>query len=397
MTDFYLTTSDIGIRHDAVPVIGTPSTVGGLAIGLPNITPSPVDVSGAPVGASISMWVLGVDGTYRAQAFLDNTTVNAPSPPAGTLTFCRRLQYNDSGIVPQSLAQNAALGINHVAGNGGVQAASNKDERALAVEQANSGTAQAFNQLLGIYAELLLTGAPTLGGPAYAEVGSSAARATLSDARTDASGGGKIFAFSSSYIRGTDTVSYSSCSQGGCAGGNTSCVTNTGAGSIGGALLTSYFAKANNVNASATSGSYAGFASSIIQGFRFPTANYGFFASDYGANVSDWNFYSVSGAPDSGANFFGGPVVLGRAIRTARAGGSAPGNKDAAGKLTFAAVTTASYTYTETYSVAPIVIITPVNPGGITFTLTTSSTTGFTVTASSSFTGVVNYITIGQN
>jgi len=62
-----------------------------------------------------------------------------------------------------------------------------------------------------------------------------------------------------------------------------------------------------------------------------------------------------------------------------------------AGTCTFSASTTCSISYGTTFSGVPVVNITPVNPGAITFTLTATSTTGFTITASGSNSLAVNY------
>jgi len=62
-----------------------------------------------------------------------------------------------------------------------------------------------------------------------------------------------------------------------------------------------------------------------------------------------------------------------------------------AGQCVFSSSTTCTINYGTTFSQAPWVTITPVNPGAITFTLTTSNTTSFTITASSSNSLAVNY------
>lgn len=65
-------------------------------------------------------------------------------------------------------------------------------------------------------------------------------------------------------------------------------------------------------------------------------------------------------------------------------------NNDYSPVLTYAAATTASYTFTSTYNTAPKCVISPVTPGATTFTITTLNTTTLTVTASVAFTGTVN-------
>ncbi len=156
----------------------------------------------------------------------------------------------------------------------------------------------------------------------------------------------------------------------------------------------------------AKSGDFASSPSLIYNSFkanapvvRFSSLNTGFLAADHGTNILDNAIRVESGAKDSSACLFGGPIVFGThgVLRTARATATAPGNKDAAGQLVYASATTASYVFTETYSVAPCVFIQPNIPGSTTFTITAIDTTGFTVTASGAFTGTVSYFTVGLN
>ena len=71
-------------------------------------------------------------------------------------------------------------------------------------------------------------------------------------------------------------------------------------------------------------------------------------------------------------------------------------NGDLAGTCQFNHNTTCSVRYATPYNSTPVVILTPVNPGASTFTLTSTSSTGFTVTASSSNSAVINYATFGN-
>ena len=61
------------------------------------------------------------------------------------------------------------------------------------------------------------------------------------------------------------------------------------------------------------------------------------------------------------------------------------------GTCVFAAATTCTVNYPTTFASIPIVTITPVNPGAVTFTLTTSSTSQIIITASGSNSLTVNY------
>lgn len=67
-----------------------------------------------------------------------------------------------------------------------------------------------------------------------------------------------------------------------------------------------------------------------------------------------------------------------------------------AGTCVFTASTTCSITYATAYTNTPVVMLTPVNPGTIIFTLTSTSNTGFTITASGSNSLTVNWEAIGN-
>jgi hypothetical protein len=67
-----------------------------------------------------------------------------------------------------------------------------------------------------------------------------------------------------------------------------------------------------------------------------------------------------------------------------------------AGTCTFTGGTTCSIVYTRAYTNTPVVVITPINPGAVLFTLTSTANTGFTVTGSVGNAIVVNYIVIGN-
>jgi hypothetical protein len=70
-----------------------------------------------------------------------------------------------------------------------------------------------------------------------------------------------------------------------------------------------------------------------------------------------------------------------------------------AGTCVFAASTTCSITYTTAglaFVSTPVVFLQPVNPGAITFTLTSTSSTGFTITGSGSNSITVNWVAFGN-
>ncbi len=67
-----------------------------------------------------------------------------------------------------------------------------------------------------------------------------------------------------------------------------------------------------------------------------------------------------------------------------------------AGKAVFAGGTSAAVNFGTAYTAVPVVIIQPEVPGGVTFTITAISNSGFTITASGAFTGNVGWVAIGN-
>jgi hypothetical protein len=91
----------------------------------------------------------------------------------------------------------------------------------------------------------------------------------------------------------------------------------------------------------------------------------------------------------NGAFATAGPIATGGHLNQ-----TATGNF--AGTCVFAASTTCSVTYSSAFGGTPLVFLQPVNPGSVTFTLTSSSNTGFTVTASATNSSTVNWEAIGN-
>jgi hypothetical protein len=67
-----------------------------------------------------------------------------------------------------------------------------------------------------------------------------------------------------------------------------------------------------------------------------------------------------------------------------------------AGTCAFSSSTSCSVSYSPAFSSTPIVILTPVNPGTVTFKLNTSGAGGFTIGASASTSVTVNWIAVGN-
>jgi hypothetical protein len=74
---------------------------------------------------------------------------------------------------------------------------------------------------------------------------------------------------------------------------------------------------------------------------------------------------------------------------------SCRGKTPLTGTCTFAAATTCTIAYATNYVATPIVMLSPVNPGAVTFTLTSTANSGFTITASASNSLAVNYVVTG--
>ena len=108
-------------------------------------------------------------------------------------------------------------------------------------------------------------------------------------------------------------------------------------------------------------------------------------------------------------NQFGGPITIVSGGLNVQTGTTTLGglvtisghiNQNATGNFAgvciFAAATTCTIIYASAYTSTPAVFLQPVNPGGFTFTLTSSSNTGFTITGSSSNSITVNWLAIGN-
>jgi hypothetical protein len=67
-----------------------------------------------------------------------------------------------------------------------------------------------------------------------------------------------------------------------------------------------------------------------------------------------------------------------------------------AGTCVFSSGTTCNVTYGTAYNSTPLVFLQPVNPGSTTFKLTSTSASGFTITASASNSDTVNWLAIGN-
>jgi hypothetical protein len=91
----------------------------------------------------------------------------------------------------------------------------------------------------------------------------------------------------------------------------------------------------------------------------------------------------------NGAFATAGPIASGGHLNQTTTG-------NIAGTCVFASSTTCSVIYSSAFNATPLVFLQPVNPGSVTFTLTSSSITGFTVTASVTNSSTVNWEAIGN-
>ena len=363
----------------------------GIQIGtaVSSVIPSPVATSECPSTVNPFGYVQDVNGTWHTQWGVD--PLDANFSPAGTLLFCRRTFFVDGAQTPTPFS-NAFVVMAHLAGTG--VALTNQD-RTLAISWKNpsNDTASRYGAE-GIQAEMDINGTPTWTGSPDGEAttGSFQLADFHTGALTSASLGQN--AIRAQAFRESGAGSWGSCS--GCLTAVKGLAQNGSTVNGNGMTLVALHGQCLEETGAPSNINCAGL--NIPAPVNRFTNNWGALIGDFGTNAADFNIRSMSNAMNSGYNSFEGPTMFGKEIRTARAGASAPGNTDTAGVLTFAAVTSVSYTFLNTAdTAAPRCWITPINPGAVTFLVTTLSATTLTVTASGSFTGSVDYGCIAAN
>jgi hypothetical protein len=338
-------------------------------------------------------------------AYIDSSVPTPGDPTVGAyskLAFSRPIHLNDSKNQFNGIKQAGPLSIYHLVGNNENLFGPDYFDVAVGIATDMSATeSRIFTNIHQIYTEHRISGAPIL-TPNATETAVTGARITVPDNHTNTWSAAYVAAVVGlwSHTSTTNTVPY---------GGGINCVGVLGQSNNNNPSTTMGFPNFIGVLGQATDSS--GGAAQQIIGYGGYFQATGFHNLNVGVRIPNhppgsgtgWNFLSDTSGANSGYVGIAGHLIMNAnasghsAIRTARFNDGAPGNTDVAGVLTFSAATTATYTFTEGYSAAPVIVISPVNPGTTTFTITSLTTTAFTVTASASFTGNVNYIMVGRN
>jgi hypothetical protein len=351
-----------------------------------DVAPTPFTNDGIPLGINPTTYSQDANGDWHATGGIDTATgdvPNGPRAPKGTFTWFRRLFIRDTEASTQA-GKNALVSINHESGKTTVE--TNQD-RALWVQNytpVNDTTAR--YGIEAIQAEAGIFGSPTWNGSPDGEA--AVASFQMRDEHVNAVGAPALgtHVIRAHYFRRPGAAQYSgAATPSACVRAlmsNLSDVNGTGG------AMAAFHAIPSNVSPTATNFGFMGLRVQNFNagGFRYPLFNYAIFVEDYGTNASDYNIFSA-GSTNSGRNLFQGRVICNRDVRTGSAG-----NTDFAGQLTLSSGT-ASYTFTETYATAPIVVLT--NTSSLNPLKVTVTTSGFTVTGTGS--DVVNYIVVGRN
>lgn len=302
----------------------TASPVSTIATGL-NLSAAGVSAPGTitsaacPTGANPSLYIKLADGTYKDVGYVNTT--DGPTSPNGSLDWCWRTEWNDTGVSHQG---NGLLVVNHYAGNGG-ETTSNQD-RSLEVLWQNGGSQQSFSsQIMAQYAELKFVGTPTISisnNDAFASTG----KFNFTDNRTGgtqttpASGGNR--AVTGVYFQSTTNNNYTSCSLGGCASAIQGTFLSFPGNAVdnSGAQFASFFGNGGNATSNGCTNCYwsaflarrPGIDSNASYG-RF-TGNYGLHAQDFGTNSADFGL-AIEGVNSagtaSGFSYLVGPTSFG--------------------------------------------------------------------------------------
>jgi hypothetical protein len=410
-------TDVITLTDMRVDVFGSTGSSSSTALQLSNSpapsAPSPLATATVPAGRNPLMWMFDATNNNWADYLFIDTTTNPPAGAVGTLTFSRRLWINDSGVDNLSstaFIKNSLFGIYHIVGNQQNTGSSFADRAfGLRAETGNfPGTPPGGNptlgNILGGYLELGIGGTPTL-SPSGAEDAAATWRSILDDQHVGNITGTPLTAVSGFYDRNSaGTVNGCSVCHFGMRGtaqdlavGNPT----SGTGFVG--VAGSANQSAGNTNGIGY-GVYGGAA-------NFGQGNYSIFGTDPGTGGTlrnNWSGFFQCNGKDRGALGVDGALVLRSgssggaghtAFRQARFGAGAPGNTDVAGSLAFAAGTTsASYTFTESYTSAPTCFWqSNADPGAGIRIWSSATNTTLTFTASAAITLTIGYFCIGGN
>lgn len=328
------------------------------------------------------LWSLKGDGKYHGQAMIDETqsTTQAPNGPniGGTIHFCGRMMFDDTGYAAGNLYPNStpgrasafnflhASGINQ--GQGCCPPTSAQDDRTVSFfNWSPVGDASVRTGMqIAAYSESGINGHPTLAAGAGTTT-------TLAGLRTNCFVNSDVpstvfpgSAFCHEAVLEFDAGTFTSFNA--AVAGHVSVLASE---AITQNNAYSYFADLTCGACPSKLGVYAGYYSKQNVAQR-AQANYGFYSEDWGTNAADFDIVADSGAAGSGRSFFGGPVVINQSL----SGSALPGQLTAITSnaiVTPTCITTCTATYT--YKLVAKDSLGGWAPVGITLTTVVGATT----------------------
>lgn len=300
------------------------------------VQPPNVQATSCPPSLIPTMFIGDSSGNYQTQAGVDPffDASGGPTSPGGTLTFCRRTWFNDTGASPPA-GKNALVNIRHRYATG--TTLTNQD-RALSIVADNGTTDTSTHYgLEAIQAELDLQGAPTaINGSPDGEV--AVASFQLSDTHTNnfvAPPFGVTAMRITTFRNGAGLIG--SCNY--CLSGANIFVSNLSATSFSGGFMSGIELTMNDTGPSPNASSVGIHINAPP--FRFINFNRSLQVDNTGTNLKDFNIYSV-GSGTGGRNFFGGNLYVPNII-TAAADIGVTGSMVASGSVSTAQFATPAF------------------------------------------------------
>lgn len=410
--------------------ITTNCVIGTLGTGANAPTSSTIVTAPSPLAPSIcpggTPWLYTYDPTannWQDYGYIDTSVLTAGSTPLikPKLGFCGPVYINDTGAMianaPAGLpggigsgggVKNCLLCIDHESGRTTGTNGSGVDDRALGIRIDNDATVNpTYEEYLGEYDEAFIDNNNFVCNPLSTEVCAASIRGIIADYRTTpttapTAGAGIVGVSGHAFRQGTMTA-YTSCTF--CFRGVSGVGQDSGSGNLGSLNFVGVYG-ASQANGTSTNGQGVGVVGEILA--RFGSVNYGVMGRGAGTNINDWALYAVNNLNlfGAGASGFEGPIVCKGAgggfdcdLRTARGGGSAPGNTDLAGTIAVTASTTGTYSFKDTSNtVGPLCTVTPTSdPTATGVYWVTSTSTTLTVTVKTSGTITFNYLCVALN
>lgn len=268
--------------------------------------------SECPAFTNPFMWVQDVNGNYHTQASIDQfSATGGPPPPGGTMTFCRRTWFNDTGISPPGFNNTFVL-VRHLSGTGTVVAVN--QDRALSVYHTNpTNDTTARYAMEAIQAEVDLNGAPTIIGSPDGEVSAGSFQAADLHTNNIADPPAQFNAIRATASR-SGAGRWNSCTV--CMSGIIGQAVNNNTASYGGGFMVGGYFTAIDLTGTPTA---VGGAGVYIASPTSLNTNYGLEITSVGAagaGINNRNIYSISGDGLQGVNVFNGPIINGSGAGT---------------------------------------------------------------------------------